>query len=147
MCLKSNELKNAIWKIQLRVEQRQRLEEEIILSAFYLLILNKTAVCLALWSLLTSFTALWPSTETHRYWSSVRRCSIGKKINPWDRERILYSSEAISLHKVLNYLGVFVKETRIWWEEGECIWRLIPYERVSAKESSIECVMKYTFPR
>ena len=45
MCLKSNELKNAIWKIQLRVEQRQRLEEEIILSAFYLLNLNKTAVC------------------------------------------------------------------------------------------------------
>ena len=36
MCLKSNELKNGIWKIQLRVEQRQRLEEEIILSAFLL---------------------------------------------------------------------------------------------------------------
>ena len=34
---------------------------------FYLLILNKTAACLALWSLLTSFTVLWPSTETHRY--------------------------------------------------------------------------------
>ena len=110
---------------------------------FYLLILNKTAACLALWSLLTSFTVLWPSTETHRYSPENKT----KKINPGDRERILYSSEAISLYKVLNYLGVFVREIHIWWEEGECIWRLIPYERVSAKESSIECVMKYSFPR
>jgi hypothetical protein len=44
-----------------------------------------------------------------------------KKINPGDRERILYSSEAISLYKGLNYLGVFVREIHIWWEEGECI--------------------------
>lgn len=36
-------------------------------------------------------------------------------------EKGLYSIAVISLHKVLNYLGVFVREMHIWWEEGECI--------------------------
>lgn len=92
------------------------------------------------------FTVLWPSTETYGCWPPVTRCFIEKPILGTEKG----FSTPMKLLPYMNYWIIwecFLRETDIWWEEGESIWRLIPYERALAQESSRACVMKYTFPR
>lgn len=111
----------------------QGLEEGFCLY-FHLFIFTSTAACPALWSplpLLQYSDHPQKHTNIDLLWLSVsqKNQSLGQRKD---------SNEIISLYKVLNYLGVLVREIHIWWEDGKCIWRLIPYERASAKESSID---------
>lgn len=143
MCLKINELKTIYGEQSWQFNKCKGWKEKLFCLYVFKFIFTRIADCPALWSHL-SFTKLWPCTETYEYWLPVIQCFMEKSILGTG-ESTLYSKGVISLYKVLGYLGVFIRETHICWEEGECIWGLVPYGRSSAKESSIECMMKYTF--
>lgn len=144
MCLKVNDPYMANIADSLANARTGR--KNYFVSIFVYLFLPGVPPCPAWWSTFASFTGLQPSTETYGYWPPVTRCFIEKSILG-NRERILYSYEVISLYKILNYLGVFLRETHLVGGKRMHLKVKIPYERASAKESSIECVMNYTFPR
>jgi hypothetical protein len=133
MCLKMNELETNIWRIQLTIQQCKSRKKELILSIF-LFIQFYQDCCL---SCIMVPLCFFDSTLTsHRNTQILTSCD-----EVFHRKIILRTGKVFSVpmeffHCIKRWIIIEHFQDKHTAGKGKRI-RLIPYERCSAKESSV----------